>query len=165
MLQTKIQKRSWVLHECAERVPENIDAMRELLQYGLRGTDLEALITIGEGNDHGRLAECVHTSYCIFFTSVIKILPRMAGSLLYNKMGNFREFYHLKNVKSIRFDGWKLRLNNLTGKGLKWQIGSHLSSKHRPSDLVCAIACAHHNAHAHKARCTKYCTPQFVLYF
>ena len=36
-----------------ERVPENIDAMRELLQYGLRGTDLEALIAIGEGTDNG----------------------------------------------------------------------------------------------------------------
>lgn len=28
--------------------------MRELLQYGLRGTDLEALITIGQGEDGSR---------------------------------------------------------------------------------------------------------------
>ncbi len=52
--QSKISKRSWVLRECLERVPENIDAMRELLQYGLRGTDLEALIAIGRGEDDGR---------------------------------------------------------------------------------------------------------------
>ena len=52
--QSKISKRSWVLRECLERVPENIDAMRELLQYGLRGTDLEALIAIGKGEDGGR---------------------------------------------------------------------------------------------------------------
>lgn len=37
----KIRKRSWVLAECLTRVPENIDAARELLMYGLRGTDLE----------------------------------------------------------------------------------------------------------------------------
>ena len=43
-----------MLHECLERVPENLDAMKELLQYGLRGTDLEALITVGKGQDGGR---------------------------------------------------------------------------------------------------------------
>lgn len=54
ILQSKITKRSWVLHECLERVPEDIDAARELLEYGLTGTDLQALITIGEGMDEGR---------------------------------------------------------------------------------------------------------------
>ncbi|TNN50126.1 Neuroblastoma-amplified sequence [Liparis tanakae] len=51
---SKICKRSWVLHECAERVPENVDATKELLQYGLKGTDLEALIAIGNRKDGGR---------------------------------------------------------------------------------------------------------------
>ncbi|XP_062267282.1 NBAS subunit of NRZ tethering complex [Platichthys flesus] len=51
---SKIRKRSWVLHECAERVPENVDAAKELLQYGLKGTDLEALIAIGNKEDGGR---------------------------------------------------------------------------------------------------------------
>uniref|UniRef100_A0A8C9VPQ5 NBAS subunit of NRZ tethering complex n=1 Tax=Scleropages formosus TaxID=113540 RepID=A0A8C9VPQ5_SCLFO len=51
---SKIRKRSWVLHECVERVPENVDAAKELLQYGLKGTDLEALIAIGNGQDGGR---------------------------------------------------------------------------------------------------------------
>ncbi|XP_045142533.1 neuroblastoma-amplified sequence, partial [Echinops telfairi] len=51
---SKIKKRSWVLHECLERVPENVDAVKELLQYGLKGTDLEALRAIGEGADAGR---------------------------------------------------------------------------------------------------------------
>ncbi|XP_059585522.1 NBAS subunit of NRZ tethering complex isoform X2 [Alligator mississippiensis] len=51
---SKIKKRSWVLHECLERVPENVDAAKELLQYGLKGTDLEALIAIGKGEDSGR---------------------------------------------------------------------------------------------------------------
>uniref|UniRef100_A0A8D0HP89 NBAS subunit of NRZ tethering complex n=1 Tax=Sphenodon punctatus TaxID=8508 RepID=A0A8D0HP89_SPHPU len=54
---SKIKKRSWVLHECLERVPENVDAAKELLQYGLKGTDLEALIAIGKGEDGGRLVE------------------------------------------------------------------------------------------------------------
>ncbi|XP_077864079.1 NBAS subunit of NRZ tethering complex-like, partial [Saccoglossus kowalevskii] len=55
---SKITKRSWVLHECLERVPEDIDAAKELLQYGLRGTDLEALIAIGKGQDKGRFIFC-----------------------------------------------------------------------------------------------------------
>lgn len=38
-----------------ERVPENVDAAKELLQYGLKGTDLEALVAIGKGADDGRL--------------------------------------------------------------------------------------------------------------
>lgn len=53
-IQSKIKKRSWVLHECLERVPENVDAAKELLQYGLKGTDLEALLAIGRGVDDGR---------------------------------------------------------------------------------------------------------------
>ncbi|KAI6056174.1 NBAS [Marmota monax] len=51
---SKIKKRSWVLHECLERVPDNVDAAKELLQYGLKGTDLEALLAIGKGADDGR---------------------------------------------------------------------------------------------------------------
>ncbi|KAM6915430.1 NBAS subunit of NRZ tethering complex [Xenentodon cancila] len=51
---SKIRKRSWVLHECVERVPENVDAAKELLQYGLKGTDIEALIAIGNREDGGR---------------------------------------------------------------------------------------------------------------
>lgn len=54
-IQSKIKKRAWVLHECLERVPETVDAAKELLQYGLRGTDLEALVAIGDGADDGRL--------------------------------------------------------------------------------------------------------------
>ncbi|XP_006910303.1 neuroblastoma-amplified sequence isoform X1 [Pteropus alecto] len=53
---SKIKKRSWVLHECLERVPENVDAAKELLQYGLKGTDLEVLLALGKGSDDGRFA-------------------------------------------------------------------------------------------------------------
>ncbi|XP_021365609.1 neuroblastoma-amplified sequence-like [Mizuhopecten yessoensis] len=55
---SKIKKRGWVLHECLERMPENIDAMKELLEFGLRGTDLQALIAIGNGEDGGRFILC-----------------------------------------------------------------------------------------------------------
>ena len=44
-------------------MPEDIDAMRELLQYGLQGTDLEALIAIGKGEDGGRLVQMVFLSW------------------------------------------------------------------------------------------------------
>ncbi|XP_013421684.1 neuroblastoma-amplified sequence [Lingula anatina] len=55
---SKISKRAWVLHECLERVPQDIDAMKALLEYGLRGTDLEALLAIGKGEDGGRFILC-----------------------------------------------------------------------------------------------------------
>ncbi|GFR05331.1 neuroblastoma-amplified sequence [Trichonephila clavata] len=51
---SKIKKRSWVLHECMERLPESFEAAKELLHFGLQGTDLKALIAIGKGEDHGR---------------------------------------------------------------------------------------------------------------
>lgn len=53
-MQSKITKRSWVLHECLERVPESFEAAKELLMYGLQGTDVKALLAIGRGEDHGR---------------------------------------------------------------------------------------------------------------
>ena len=37
----KIKKRSWVIQECLTRIPEDFDAARELLLYGLRGTELD----------------------------------------------------------------------------------------------------------------------------
>ncbi|XP_078722681.1 NBAS subunit of NRZ tethering complex isoform X1 [Lampetra fluviatilis] len=53
---SKIKKRSWVLHECLERLADSVDAAKELLQYGLKGTGLEALLAIGRGDD-GRFIE------------------------------------------------------------------------------------------------------------
>uniref|UniRef100_UPI00358F6BA3 NBAS subunit of NRZ tethering complex n=1 Tax=Myxine glutinosa TaxID=7769 RepID=UPI00358F6BA3 len=51
---TKIRKPEWVLHECLERVPENVDAAKELLLYGLKGTGLDALLTLADGERHDR---------------------------------------------------------------------------------------------------------------
>ena len=51
---SKISKRAWVLHECLERVPDNIDAAKELLQYGLRGTDLPALAVVTDPLQAGK---------------------------------------------------------------------------------------------------------------
>ncbi|CAN7992702.1 unnamed protein product [Ixodes hexagonus] len=51
---SKITKRTWVLHECLERVPNSLKAARELLEFGLRGTDVEAVATAGESTDEGR---------------------------------------------------------------------------------------------------------------
>lgn len=39
--QSKIVKRSWVLQECLYRVPEEYDAARELLEYGLVRTSFK----------------------------------------------------------------------------------------------------------------------------
>ncbi|VDI84096.1 neuroblastoma-amplified sequence, partial [Mytilus galloprovincialis] len=55
---SKIKKRSWVFHECIEIIPYNIDAMRELLEFGLKGTDLQALLAIEKGEDGGRFILC-----------------------------------------------------------------------------------------------------------
>ena len=60
-----------MLHECLERVPEDIDAMRGLLEYGLQGTDLEALIAIGKGEDGGRWVLVLLQSTASCITSVV----------------------------------------------------------------------------------------------
>lgn len=76
-----------MLHECVERVPENVDAAKELLQYGLKGTDLEALIAIGKGEDGGRYKSffssltidllCLsHFVYPLFFSVISLPSPR-----------------------------------------------------------------------------------------
>nr|XP_033341499.1 neuroblastoma-amplified sequence-like isoform X1 [Megalopta genalis] len=44
---SKVTKRSWVLHECVTRVPDTIEAARELLNFGLKGANLETLVAIG----------------------------------------------------------------------------------------------------------------------
>lgn len=45
---SKVTKRSWVLHECVTRVPDTIEAARELLNFGLKGANLETLVAIGQ---------------------------------------------------------------------------------------------------------------------
>ncbi|KYM76506.1 Neuroblastoma-amplified sequence [Atta colombica] len=42
----KISKRSWVLNECVVRVPDTMEAARELLNFGLKGANLETLVAI-----------------------------------------------------------------------------------------------------------------------
>ena len=49
---SKIKKRSWILHECLERVPEHIDSAKNLIDFGLRGTDIDALIAIKDKDDN-----------------------------------------------------------------------------------------------------------------
>ncbi|KDR17610.1 Neuroblastoma-amplified sequence, partial [Zootermopsis nevadensis] len=48
---SKVTKRSWVLKECVERVPETFAAARGLLQFGLQGTDVETFISVAEDTD------------------------------------------------------------------------------------------------------------------
>ena len=48
---TKIKRRTEVIRECLETVPDDIDAARELLKYGLRATDLEALVALNKTDD------------------------------------------------------------------------------------------------------------------
>ena len=40
---SQINKRNWVLRECLERVPTNVDDTRHLLLYGLKNTDLDQI--------------------------------------------------------------------------------------------------------------------------
>ncbi|XP_014228300.1 neuroblastoma-amplified sequence-like [Trichogramma pretiosum] len=47
---SKVSKRLWVLDECISRVPETLEATRELLNFGLQGTNLETLSAIGEND-------------------------------------------------------------------------------------------------------------------
>ncbi|CAD6224651.1 GSCOCG00005485001-RA-CDS [Cotesia congregata] len=48
---SKVRKRSWVLNECIMRVPETLEAARELLNFGLKGTNLDAFLALAEDDD------------------------------------------------------------------------------------------------------------------
>lgn len=48
---SKVNKRSWVLNECVTRVPDTIEAARELLNFGLKGANLETLIAVDACNN------------------------------------------------------------------------------------------------------------------
>ena len=45
-LQSKVKNRLWVLNECVERVPEDYEAAKQLLRYGLHGTDAKVVDTV-----------------------------------------------------------------------------------------------------------------------
>ncbi len=49
---SKIKKRSWILHECLTRVSTNIDTTKYLINFGLRGTDIDSLINLQENCDN-----------------------------------------------------------------------------------------------------------------
>ena len=46
-LQSKVKNRLWVLNECVERVPEDYEAAKQLLRYGLLGTDAKVVDAVG----------------------------------------------------------------------------------------------------------------------
>lgn len=46
-MQSKVKNRLWVLNECVERVPEDYEAAKQLLRYGLHGTDAKVVSTVG----------------------------------------------------------------------------------------------------------------------
>ncbi|XP_015111242.1 neuroblastoma-amplified sequence [Diachasma alloeum] len=53
---SKVSKRSWVLNECISRVPDTLEAARELLNFGLRGANLETFLSIST-HDDGKLMD------------------------------------------------------------------------------------------------------------
>ena len=46
-----MKNRLWVLNECVERVPEDYEAAKQLLHYGLHGTDSKVVSTVGHKRD------------------------------------------------------------------------------------------------------------------
>ena len=54
---TKIKRRSLVLRECLRTVPNDIEAIRTLLMYGLQETDLNVLEMIEHEEDEGRFVK------------------------------------------------------------------------------------------------------------
>ncbi|ESO01326.1 hypothetical protein HELRODRAFT_174879 [Helobdella robusta] len=52
---SRVSKRSWVLHECLERAVPSMVAMIELIQHGLIGTNLQAVVAAGSDGDDGSL--------------------------------------------------------------------------------------------------------------
>jgi hypothetical protein len=62
LLQSKVTKQVWVLKECVERVPETYGAARELLLFGLEGTDVETFISVADGED---FTCCITICQCV----------------------------------------------------------------------------------------------------
>ncbi len=52
---SKIKKRSWILHECENRISAHIETNKYLLEFGLHGTYLDSLNTIKQDNDNKRI--------------------------------------------------------------------------------------------------------------
>ena len=52
---TKVKRRSLVLRECLNTVPNDVDAIRALLEYGLKETDLVVLEMMARDDNEGRL--------------------------------------------------------------------------------------------------------------
>lgn len=50
--QSKVKNRLWVLNECVERVPEDYEAAKQLLRYGLHGTDAKVVEAVGREKGH-----------------------------------------------------------------------------------------------------------------
>ncbi|XP_023558187.1 neuroblastoma-amplified sequence isoform X2 [Octodon degus] len=112
---SKIKKRSWVLHECLERVPENVEAARELLQYGLKGTDLEALLSLGSGLDSGRFT--LPGDVDIDAMSYEELSPREEGPAWKRKEKVLRE--RSKLLKLVNFSELNLEQKELCRCRLK----------------------------------------------
>jgi hypothetical protein len=90
-----------------ERVPENVDAAKELLQYGLKGTDLEALVAIGKGVDDGRL--------------VLKVCTHCKGDMEKAEAATLGQADVEHTVEAVAVDCYYLPfpLNIFVGNGLK----------------------------------------------
>ena len=52
---TKVKRRSLVLRECLNTVPNDVDAIRALLEYGLKETDLVVLEMMSRDDNEGRM--------------------------------------------------------------------------------------------------------------
>ena len=52
---TKVKRRSLVLRECLHTVPNDVDAIRALLEYGLKETDLVVLEMMSRDDNEGRM--------------------------------------------------------------------------------------------------------------
>lgn len=48
---SKVTKRAWVLNECVTRVPDNLIAARELLNFGLKKSSLQQMLSFGDDTD------------------------------------------------------------------------------------------------------------------
>ena len=77
---SRIKKRSYIIEQCLQQIPTDLDDCRFLLQFGLRGTDLASLVELQhkssdeipflpeEDSDEGKITHCdmVHCNIITF---------------------------------------------------------------------------------------------------
>ena len=117
---TKIKRRALVLRECLQTVPNDVEAIKALLEYGLQETDLHVLDLMQQDENEGRFVKVIfslsnlNTRYILFDILSLKFQPRPIQSQEYNYLSEEEQLERKANeeqnlISRINWDNLSLR--------------------------------------------------------